>query len=112
MFRITGITIVAAPLTLASPVMAQNPLLAVDLVSMYWAYKDYCSGETDPLSKEEVSGLGIVVGGLGFDMKDSSMVALAQSKQTNHIFRWIEKGKFTGCTEARVFLRGIAKKGM
>jgi hypothetical protein len=112
MFRAAMIAATATLFPLASPANAQNPVLAVDLVSMYWAYKDFCGSETEPLSKEEVHGLGVIAGRLGFDMDDSSMVALATSNQTKHIHRWIDMGKFTGCTEARVFLRGIAKKGM
>lgn len=112
MFRATMIAVTAALLPLASPAKAQNPVLAVDLVSMYWAYKDFCASETEPLSKEDVSGLSTVASRLGFAMSDPDMVALAESKQTKHTHRWIDMGKFTGCTEARVFLRGIAKKGM
>lgn len=112
MFRAAMIAVTAALLPLTSPAKAQNPVLAVDLVSMYWAYKDFCVSETDPLSKEEVSGLSVVVSRLGFEMSDTDMVALATRNQTKHTHRWIDMGKFTGCTEARVFLRGIAKKGM
>lgn len=112
MFRAAMIAVAAALFPLASPANAQNPVLAVDLVSMYWAYKDFCASETEPLSKEDVSGLSVVVSRLGFEMSDAEMVALATSNQTKHIHRWIDMGKFTGCTEARVFLRGIAKKGM
>lgn len=111
MYRIAVVAVVAMLVPAASP-KAENPVLAVDLVSMYWAYKDFCGAETQPLSKDEVGGLGAVAGRLGFSMSDPSMVALAMSNQTKHMHRWIDQGKFTGCTEARVFLRGIAKKGM
>ena len=111
MFR-TALLACCSLLPLQTPASAQNPLAAVEFVSVYWAYRDFCDTITSPLTKEEVTGLGVVAGRLGFEMSDSSMVSLAESKKLDHTFRWIDMGKFTGCTEARVFLRGIAKKGM